>query len=240
MILPALRRSPELGEQPPGERRGRHQSGREFRRVDGKRARGIAALLFGAKRACGEQHGALAPVGHAIEHAALAVFFQDRERAFPVAGRATEFEYRLARPRQARAHPSRPVRRTAAPLRNRCAAAPRHTVRAGRAIACRRAPPSHGMHPRRPHGRHGAARSAPAAAARAARPAGSSRHWRRKRCAARASPAPIAIRPREIASYPLRRLRSRSASENSFGERSMNARKAPHHHGERSRLPRSP
>ena len=63
MILPALRRSPRLGEQPAGERRGRHQVGRELRRLERERARDVALLVLDGERARGEQHGALPAPG---------------------------------------------------------------------------------------------------------------------------------------------------------------------------------
>ena len=91
-----------FGEQPARQRRGRHEFGRKLRGIDRERARRIAVLLLGRERTRGEQHGALAPVCVAVDHAGRAMAFEDRERALPVARRAAEFEHRLSGPGQRR------------------------------------------------------------------------------------------------------------------------------------------
>ena len=90
-----------LAEQPSGQRGGRHQGRRELDGFERERAGAIAIVLLGGERLRGEQHRALAPVvGLSIRP--LRCCARAAQRANPVAGRAAEFERRLAGPAERR------------------------------------------------------------------------------------------------------------------------------------------
>ena len=114
-----------LAEQAAGERRGRHQRRRELHRFERERAGAVAIVVrVGFERARGQQHGALAPVGVAIDQAALHVAVEPLQRADPVAGGAARVEHRERRPgRRARraVRPPRHRRLAAAASLRRCA-----------------------------------------------------------------------------------------------------------------------
>ena len=148
----------------------------------------------------GEQHGAQAPPGVAAQHAVAAVLLQHRDRAFPVARRATEFEHGLAGPGERGRVLGGLLGEQ--PRRDRVAAALRLDEQ-----------PAQAEQPRIGAPRHGAERflgAGPVAVElrglraqqqreRLGRQA-TSRQCSAWRSAARTSPAPIAISPREIAS----------------------------------------
>ena len=85
-----------LGEHAAGERRRRHESRRELCRFERKGLRIVAVGFLGGERARRQHHRALAAIAFLVERALVA--FQQRQRAGPIAGRAAEFEHRLAGP----------------------------------------------------------------------------------------------------------------------------------------------
>ena len=87
-----------FAEEPPGERRRRHEIGRELCRLARERNRARAVAAGQGLRVGGEQHRALAAVGALVNEAALHVALEPIERAAPVAGDAAEFQHRLPGP----------------------------------------------------------------------------------------------------------------------------------------------
>ena len=83
---------------PPGQRRRRHQIGRELDRFQHGGARAVAIDFVERQRAGGQQHRALAAIVGFVERALHAI--ERVERAGPIGGRATVVEHRLPGPGQ--------------------------------------------------------------------------------------------------------------------------------------------
>ena len=136
---------------PPGQRRRRHQIGRELDRFQHRRARGVAVDLLQRQRAGGQQHRALAAIVGLLQRALHVI--ERIERAGPVGGGAAIVEHRLSGPGQRRRRLGRFLGRPAARHAHRRGAAPRYRARAGRAAWCRRAWSFRGRRARRRRGR---------------------------------------------------------------------------------------
>ena len=85
---------------PPGQRRRRHQIGRELDRFQHRGARAVAVDLLQRQRAGGQQHRALAAVVGFLERALHGI--ERVERAGPVGGGAAIVEHRLSGPGERR------------------------------------------------------------------------------------------------------------------------------------------
>ena len=101
MMRAGLAQLAGLGEQPAGERRGRHQVGRELHRLERERLGAIALALLRRQRPRGEQHGALAPVGGLVDQPAPGVALEPVERARSSRRRRSGIRAPPARPRPA-------------------------------------------------------------------------------------------------------------------------------------------
>src|SRR6516165_10343993 len=84
-----------FSEEPPGERRRRHEIGRELCRLARERDRTLAVAAGEGLRLRSDEHRALAAEGALVDEAALHVALEPIERAAPVAGGAAELERRL-------------------------------------------------------------------------------------------------------------------------------------------------
>src|SRR6516164_558556 len=91
-----------FAEQPPRERRRRHEIGRELCRLARERDRALAVATGQSLRLRGKQHGALAAEGALVDEAASHIALEPLERAVPVAGDAAKFEHRLPGPHRHR------------------------------------------------------------------------------------------------------------------------------------------
>src|SRR5262245_25193412 len=92
----------QLAEEPPGERRRRHEVGRELGRLARERDRALAVALHRGLRLRGDEHRALAAIGALVDEAASHVALEPVERAAPVAGGAAKLERRLPGPHRHR------------------------------------------------------------------------------------------------------------------------------------------
>src|SRR5262249_14237377 len=92
----------QLAKEPPGERRRRHEIGRELCRLARERDRTLAVVAGGRLRWGGDEPRGLAAEGALVDEAALHVALEPIERAAPVAGGAAELERRLPGPHRHR------------------------------------------------------------------------------------------------------------------------------------------
>src|SRR5262249_12539867 len=87
-----------LAEEPAGERRRRHEIGRELCRLTRERDRALAVPAGQGLRLRGDEHRALAAEGALVDEAALHLALEPVERAAPVPDGAAGLERRLPGP----------------------------------------------------------------------------------------------------------------------------------------------
>ena len=186
-----------LGEQPGGERCGRHKIRRELGRLNRENAGDITIAILERHRARGEQNRTLTAISRAVERALHAL--EQIKRGDPISGAGLVFKHRLGGP----GYSGRALRRFFGKTpRGRSIIAPlRLDIKAAQAKLL-------GLGPRRQCAERALRRDAVAGKLRRLRAEQKRQRIVRRKpralrsadnCAVRTSPEPIAIRPREMA-----------------------------------------